>query len=177
MPRLLGLQLSSGALALRVVLGAIAALVTFVVFYYVPANLPGFASALLGSGSSTAGETVSGFLKSLINPNLPTVGLLLTVFVFIGVVIRGTRAYGAVVIVDGLLFAVYVYLAFQGGTISISLPSGLPSSAAGTVAIGASTLMYIFLIAPLLTMVKGSLILALPGRQAAPPAQPPAQPQ
>lgn len=175
MPRILGLQLSAGALALRVVLGAITALVTFVVFYYVPANLPSFASGILGSASSTAGGVVSGFLKSLINPDLPTVGLLLTLAVFVGVLIRGTRVYGAVVLANGVLFAAYVYLAFQGGTVSITLPSGLPSSAAGTIVIGASTLMYVFLLAPILAMVKGALILALPGKGTAPPpSQPPA---
>ncbi len=155
MPRLLDLKLTGAKLALRLALAILLGGLAFVLFYFLPAS----ASSLLGNSLSTAGiPGASGVVSSLINPSLPLIGLAAALFVFLGVLLRGTRIYGPIVIVTGLVFAAYVYTAFQGGTISLTLPPGLQGNASGTIAINASTLMYLFLLGPVLTILKGVVL-------------------
>jgi hypothetical protein len=162
------MELSGGALALRIVIGALAASMVFVVFYLVPSLIGSLASGISTGGGT--GVSIQGMVDSLFPSTLPLIGILLTILTFVGVVVRGSRPYGAILILNGILFAAYFYILFQGGTISLTLPGGLPASASGTVSLGVSALMWIILVAPLLTIVKGLVILFVPAQPKAPAA-------
>ena len=158
MPRVMNLQLSSATLAIRVVLGIVLAGITFLIFYYLPANL---ASLISSHISSTNAETVSGMTSSIIGSTLPIIGLVLTVLVFLRVVLMGTNIDGVILILSGVFFAAFTYTALHGGTIAIALPSGLSQGATGNITIDVSLLMLVLLIPSLLTIVKGALVLAV----------------
>jgi hypothetical protein len=167
MVRLLGLELSSGRLALRAVLAVVVALVAFAFFYLIPAMIPGIAKQLAGSANSSA---VSGIVNSLVNPELPAIGLAVTALMFLGVFLRGTKVYGPVLIVLGLALAAYVFAFFQGGTINLAIPSISQYMASGSVAISLAGLMYLFMLGPLLTVLKGVVLTVMkPGESAKAP--------
>lgn len=122
----------------------LAAAFSLLLFYYLPSNLSAFLSS-------------RGASLSAVPQALPTLGLAIAALVFLGLLLRGTAAYGFILIMLGLLFTAYVYVFFNGGRIGVQLQAG---GAAGEVAIDASTLMYILLVAPVLTVAKGVFIVA-----------------
>jgi hypothetical protein len=154
----MGLELSSASLAIRVILGVVLAALTFLVFYYVPANLASIVSGHVPSNSAASASSVT---SSLIGSTLPIIGLVLSVLVFLDVVLRGSSAYGVTLILTGLLFAAYTYTALHGGTIGITLPGNLTQGATGDITIDVGLLMLVLLIPSLLTVVKGVLLLAV----------------
>jgi len=138
--------------------GAALAGLTFLVFYYVPANL---ASLVSGHLPSSIAPAASNLASALVGSTLPTIGLVLTVLVFLGIVLRGSRPYGMILILTGLLFAAYTYVIMQGGTIGIKLTGNLPHGASGNFTIDVSLLMLVLLVPSLITVVKGALLLAV----------------
>lgn len=155
MPRLLGLDVSGASLALRVVLGIVFGGLALGLLYYIPANLGSMLSSYLPASTKAV---ATGVVSSLLSPSLPLIGLVAATLVFLGVLLRGTRVYGVILLANGLVFVAYVYTLFQGGTITLSLPSGLPSSLSGSLSLNVGSLMLIFLIAPILTVVKGIVL-------------------
>jgi hypothetical protein len=148
MPKVMGVQLSGGALAVRLATAVVGAAVSFLLLYYLPANI-----------STVVPQGASALASPLFPPVLPPLGLAITALVFLGFLLRGTGAYGFILLLLGLLFIAYVYILFGGGTIYLQIPSSAAYGASGTVAVNASTLMYILLVAPILTVVKGVFIL------------------
>ena len=155
MPKLLDLEVSRGSLTLRAVLGAVFGGLSFAVFYYVPANLGSLISPAVPASSASS---ASSLISSLVSPSLLLIGLAAALLVFLGFFLRGTKAYGPILVVNGLIFLAYVYAAFQGGTITLTLPAGLPSTASGTLSLDVSNLMLLLLLAPILTVVKGIVL-------------------
>lgn len=70
-------------------------------------------------------EAIKQILDSIINPNLPTLGLLLAFLVFDETLSKGTKVHGLFVLALGVSFILYIYLLFQGGTISLEIPEGI----------------------------------------------------
>jgi hypothetical protein len=151
------LELSSASLALRVISGAALAALVFVVFYYLPANLSALVS---GSLSATSSAAVSSVATAIVG-STPIIGLVLAALVFLGAVLRGSKVYGVVLIVIGILFATYTYLLLHGGSIGGTLPSNLSSGASGNFAIDVSLLMVVLLAPSILTVLKGTLLIAV----------------
>jgi hypothetical protein len=150
------LELSSASLALRVISGAALAALVFLAFYYFPANLSALVSGSLTPSNAAA---VSSVATALVG-STPIIGLVLAALVFLGAVLRGSKVYGAVLIVIGILFATYTYLLLHGGSIGGTLPSNLSSGASGNFVIDVTLLMVVLLIPSILTVVKGTLLLA-----------------
>jgi hypothetical protein len=157
--------MTGGRLAVRVVLAAVFGGVAAALLYYVPASLGGVAEQLAGGANASAVQSIVG---ALVSPSLPLIGLAAAALVFVGVLLRGTRGYGPVLVVLGAVLVAYVYTAFQGGTINISIPQGVQYGASGTVSISLAALMYLAMVGPLLTVVKGVVLTA--ARQSRTPA-------
>lgn len=149
------LQLSSASLALRVISGAALAALVFLAFYYLPANLSALVSGSLTPSNAAA---VSSVATALVG-STPIIGLVLAALVFLGAVLRGSKVYGAVLIVIGILFATYTYLLLHGGSIGGTIPSNLSSGASGNFVIDVTLLMVLLLVPSILTVVKGTLLL------------------
>ncbi len=152
------LGLTGRSLAINAVLAVIGGGLSFALFYYLPANLGSIASPALPAEMR---EPVSSILSQLMPAQATQIGLLIAVVVFIAALLRGSKAYGPLVAIDGILFAAYFYTLFQGGIITIkaSLPAIIaPGTAEGMVSLDITNILYFFLIPPLLTIVKGLLI-------------------
>ncbi len=159
--------MSGGRFGLRVVLSVIFGAVAFALFYYVPASLGPLAANLAGPANASAATALA---NSLVSPTLPMVGIAVAALVFVGFFLRGTKAYGPVLVVLGLALLAYVYVLFHGGTTDASIPALSQYSASGTVSIVLANLMYLFMLPPLLTVAKGVVLTAMKpdGTQASP---------
>jgi len=155
MSRLAGLELSHGALVSRLVIGALASVMVFFVYYYLPASLVAFASRFIPANALAAADKV---LPSLINPAILMLGLLLTLLVFLNVVLGGSKVHGLIVILIGACVFAYTILIFQGGTISLVLPRELLQGLGIDLQINLTNLMLVFLACPVLTVIKGVLL-------------------
>jgi hypothetical protein len=131
----------------------------YLFYYYVPVNLVALASRFMPSEASATLGTV---LSSVVNPVLPVLGLLLTALVFLVTVLGGSRLHGPLLILEGACFSAYTLLVFQGGTVSMSLPSELLQGIGANIYLDLRVLMLIFLAPSALTMIKG-LAIALKG--------------
>ncbi|HZW55543.1 MAG TPA: hypothetical protein VFF30_04575 [Nitrososphaerales archaeon] len=163
MPEFMGLEISGASLALRMVLASLSAAASFAIYYYVPANIGNLVSSYI---PSTVASGVSGILAGFVSPFLLIIGLLIAVFSFLSILLKGTKIYGVVVMMTGALFAIYTYLVFQGGSISVNIPqSSLIQNVSGSIQVQLSLLMLLFILPSLLTVVKGGLILASANRE------------
>ena len=117
-----------------------------------------FAGELAGPANASV---ASALAASLVSAYLPLVGLAVAALVFLGVLLRGSRAYGPVLVVLGGALLAYVYVMFHGGTIDIAIPQVQQYSISGSVAIGLAALMYLFMVPALLTLVKGVVLTAM----------------
>ena len=169
MVRLLGVEMSGGKFGLRVVLAVVFGALAFAVFYYVPASVGPLAKQLAGPANASA---VGTLVDSLVSPSLPLVGAAVAVLVFVGVFLRGTKAYGPVLAVLGLALLAYVYVLFQGGTVHATIPQLSKYAASGSIAVDLTDLMLLFMVPAALTLVKGVVLTAMKpdGTPAPPPA-------
>ncbi len=161
MPKLLDLELTGTSLAFRAVLGAVLAAAAFLFLYFVPANLVALAARVLPEMGGTF-AAAAPMVAALIHPMLPLAGLLIAAFTFPAVLLRGSKLYGFFVAGLGILFLAYVYLAFQGGAITIAVPENMIPAYSVTAALQLrlTNLMLLFMIPPVLTIVKGFVLVA-----------------
>jgi hypothetical protein len=103
----------------------------------------------------------SAIVASLVSAYLPLVGIAVAALVFLGVLLRGSNAYGPVLVVLGGVLLAYVYVTFHGGTVDVAIPQVRQYSVSGSVALGLAALMYLFMVPALLTLVKGVVLTAM----------------
>ena len=167
MARLLGVEVTSQQLAARGVLAVAFGGVAFILFYYLPVSAASLVSQVAGPAGAPLAPVVSG----LVSPDLPAIGAAVAALVFLGVFLRGTRAYGPILMAVGVAFLAYFYVALHGGTVTLAIPQGVGYSASGDVSIGVADLLYLLMVAPALTVVKGAVLTATrPGDGKAPQA-------
>ena|GEM_PF-1928480 len=140
---------------LRVATAIVIAAIHFVAFYYVPVNL---ASLVARVAPPQVAEAVSWLTPQIIPRTLPLIGLIVTVLTPAVILLKNTKAYGPLTTLTGLAFTAYVYTALQGGFITITVPKIPPIGLEATITMAATALMYLFLLPPTLTIVKGILI-------------------
>jgi len=152
-------KLSKKELVVRIFLGGLLFLVFFLIFSYIPANISRMPNYL--PLDLRLREAIKQILDSIINPNLPTLGLLLAFLVFAETLSKGTKVHGFFVLALGIAFLSYIYLLFQGGTISLEIPEGIFPSLTLKLSIDVSLLMYLFMLPFLLLAIKGLISLIL----------------
>jgi hypothetical protein len=162
MPRLLDIEVSGGRMAIRLVTGIIGAVIAFVVLYFIPTSA---ASLVSGSVPASFAAGINSLISSLVNPVMPPVGLVIAVLVFLGALLRGTKIYGPIVILLGILYLAYIYLFFGGGNLNVQIPQGIAQGVSGSLVLQVSLLMSLFMIPAILTIVKG-VVLSLPRKVA-----------
>jgi len=159
MPKILDLELKALSLALRVITGIIAAGITFLLLYYLPANFLNILGQFIPAKALPDPSILNPLLSSLVNPSLPMIGLLLTVLVFLECLLRGSKAYGPILILTGLSFIAYLYLLFQGGTLSMTVPPTFLMGISAGVALDLTTIMLLFMLPAILTIIKGAVLM------------------
>ena len=159
MPKILDLELKATSLALRVVIGIIAAAITFFVFYYLPTNLLSLISQFLPAQVLPPSSTLDPLLSSIMDPTLPMIGLVLTVLVFLEYLLRGSKAYGTILILTALSLIAYLYLLFNGGTITITLPASLLMGTSVDIALDLTFMMILLMLPSILNIIKGMVLI------------------
>jgi hypothetical protein len=159
MPKILDLELKASSLALRVIVSIIAAAIMFFVLYYLPANLLSFLSQFVPAQALPPPSTLNPLLSSIIDPTLPMIGLLLTVLVFLEYLLRGSKAYGPILILTSLSFIAYLYLFFNGGTMIITLPANLLMGISVDIALDLTVIMLLLMLPSILNIIKGIVLM------------------
>ena len=159
MPKILDLELKATSLALRVVIGVIAAAITFLISYYLPANLLSLLSQFLPAQALPPPSTLEPLLSSIINPMLPMIGFVLTVLIFLEYLLRGSKAYGPILILTALSLIAYLYLLFNGGTMAIALPASIFMGTSVDMALDLTIMMILLMLPSILNMIKGMVLI------------------
>jgi hypothetical protein len=159
MPKILDLELKALSLALRVIVGIIVAAITFFVLYYLPTNLQSILSQIVPAQALPTPSTLNPLLTGVTSSILPMIGLLLTVLVFLECLLRGSKAYGPILILTGLSFIAYLYLFFNSGTITVNLPASLLMGISASIAIDLTTIMLLLMLPSILTIIKGIVLM------------------
>jgi hypothetical protein len=157
LPKVAGLQISGRGIVLRLLQAVLASMAAFIVLFYLPTVLPSELSGFL----VTNGGLGSQVLHSLISPTAPTLGLFIVILVFTGALLRGSSAYGLLLVLNGLAFVLYVYSLFQGGVIRIQATGNAfgSSNASVSLSLDLTLIMLAFMIPPALTVVKGVILM------------------
>ncbi len=156
MPRILDLELSTPRLIGRIVVATIFAGIDFFVFYVLISPNDTFIARFLPASFYS---TLHNAMSSFVSPELPTIGIIIAVLIFCEQIFKGTRIFGAFLIIMGALFSWYTYAFFQGGTMTMDIPGGLIPGISGTVIVHAYVLMWLLITPSLLTILKGGLML------------------
>ena len=159
MPKILDLELKALSLALRAITAIIVAGITFFLLYYLPANFLNILGQFVPAQALPDPSILNPLLSSLVNPSLPMIGLLLTILVFLECLLRGSKAYGPLLILTGLSFIAYLYLLFHGGTITITLPASLLMGISAGVAVDLTTIMLLLMLPSILNIIKGAVLM------------------
>jgi len=154
MPKVIDLELTGKSLVIRLAAAAFLSLLSFAVLYYIPANLAGIIQRIAGVYPTQS--VINTLISSLVSPQLPLLGLVITILVFMATLLNGSKVYGPILTVLGLTFIAYITTLFHGGSLEVTLPQGIGVS--GSVKVGLSTLMLLFTIPAALTLVKGVVI-------------------
>lgn len=137
------------------IVGAVATFIAyFILLAYLPANIGGIASY------AGIGIDISSIIR--INQNLPIVGVIIAAAAAGGVLFRGSRLAGVFSIIMGLALILYIYLILNGGIVELRMPEGIVPNLSLKVMLDMTTLMYLFMIPPLLIVVKGIVKLTRP---------------
>jgi hypothetical protein len=106
-------------------------------------------------------------LNQLINPITPLIGAVASAFVCATILVRKTKMEGPMLLILGATLIAYSYTLFQGGSISIQIPTtnlqqiineNIPIDIAAKITINLSTIMLASMLTPLLIIVKGSVL-------------------
>jgi hypothetical protein len=139
-------------LATSIFLGLLPAMAPTLIQSLAPTLLPGIPREALAA--------ITQLARQLIPPSLPIIGFGLAVIAFLAGVLKDSRVGGALVALQGLGLILYVYTAFQGGRVglTLSVEVGLPVQA--HITLDLVNLMFLFLLPPTLVVAKG-LVLSL----------------
>jgi len=157
MVRMMGLRITGKRLIARLILATVISSIAFFLLFYLPQNITTFASGTILVTRSSIGSQV---LSSLVSPTQPTLGVFIAMLVFAGVLLRGSRVFGPILIQNGLAFLLYVYSFFQGGIFHFSATGSVFGVAEASLQLSADLtfLMALFLVPTALTIVKGVLV-------------------
>lgn len=115
MPRLLGLELTGTTMAIRVLIGAVLALLSFLFLVYIPLNIIEIVAVMMEQLQASSG------LPLWLYWTIAALGTAVSCLTFAVVVLRGGKAYGPILMAYGVLFVAYIVASFQGGTIPLDL--------------------------------------------------------
>lgn len=166
MAKFLDLDLGVVTFSLRLLAALVFASVDIFLLYYVPTHLNTLISEYLPINNSS---NIENMIAGLVSPSLPLVGIAVSLVAFFGILFKGSKIYGLILALTGILFSFCTYLFFQGGTMFVHIPSGLIQGISGSVVMDLTILMWLLMLPSLLTIVKGRVLIlqAARGRTAA----------
>ncbi len=127
--------------------------------YYLPFN---FLAILNLLGSNLPATFPVNELVNLVQQAFPSflaaLGLIIVALTVLGSIFKKTMLEGFIVSVMGILDIIYVYIVFNGGTMNFIVPQNIVPDTTATISITLTMIMILFLVAPILTIIKGILL-------------------
>lgn len=163
MPRILDLELSMPRFIGRIIAGVILAGIDFFFLYVLISPNSSFVENLLPASLAP----IFAAMHKFVTPTLPIIGLVIAFLIFFDQIFKRTRIEGGFLIIMSSLFAWYTYSIFQGGTMHITIPSGVIQNVTGDITLSASLIMWLLMLPSLLSIVKGVLMLVYSNRNTA----------
>jgi hypothetical protein len=165
--KLFDLEISRARLALRVFTGFILASMTLFLFYYLPLHM----GAIAGHFVPTAFVPIVDFAASTFaSSTLPLLGALLAILVFTETILKGTWAFGALLIIVGSFWILYDLTLYRAGLLFSNLiPSGITLANGEQLIVSTTSqsdlvllltgVIIIFVISSVITIIRGARIL------------------
>lgn len=163
MPRILDLELSTPRLIGRIIAAVILAGIEFFFLYIIISPNSSFLENLLPASLAPIFDAMHKF----VTPTLPILGLVIAFLIFFDQIFKKTKIEGVFLIIMSGLFAWYTYNIFQGGTMHITIPSGIVQNVTGEITVSAALIMWLLILPSLLSIAKGALMLFYSNRNAA----------
>jgi hypothetical protein len=165
--RILDIQLSGGQFASRLAAALIFSGLTLFVFYYLPLHIDAIASYFV---PRTFIPEINSLAGAFASSTLPELGALLAVLVFVETILKGTWAFGVLLIFVGGFWILYDLTLYREGLLFSSLvPSAitvgngqrilLSGSAQSELILLFTGIIILFVISSLFTILKGARIL------------------
>ena len=160
MVKLLGTEIRSESLVFRVLIALFLASLSLVALYLAP-------RALINYLKEIPDAQLQSLMNQLLDPMIPTLGLIVSAFVLVTVTLRKTKAEGPLLICLGASLIYFWYTLFHGGTITLPIPVteyqqamgvNVPMSIQAAVTVNLTTLMLAAMSTPLLIIAKGALL-------------------
>lgn len=153
MVRILDIELSRRAFALRIITAVFFAGLTLFFFYYLPLNFAHLVSPYVPQRYI---PTVDSIRANLSNSALPVLGLVLAGLTFVETIFRNTWGYGAILVATGSFYIIYDLSLYTQGL----LFTGLVPSSLGTTTIPADSIAQILEVIILLLIVSSIVSVA-----------------
>lgn len=163
LPRILDLELSMPRFIGRIIAALILAGIEFFFLYVLISPNASFLENLLPASLSP----IFSAMHKFVTPTLPIIGLAIAFLIFFDQIFKKTKIEGAFLIVMSSLFAWYTYNIFQGGTMHITIPTGIVQNVTGDITVSATLIMWLLILPSLLSIVKGGLMLLHSNRKPA----------
>ena len=163
MPKILDLELSTPRFIGRIIVAVILAGIEFFFLYVFISPNSSFVENLLPASLAP----IFSAMHKFVTPTLPIIGLVIAFLIFFDQIFKKTKIEGAFLIIMSSLFAWYTYNIFQGGTMHITIPSGIVQNVTGDITVSAALIMWLLILPSLLSIVKGVLMLVHSNRKTA----------
>jgi hypothetical protein len=138
----------------------ILSVITLAALYYPPQLLISYVKTIPDITTQT-------LINQLLNPIIPTLGILTATLVFSTIILRKTRIEGPSLILLGLTLLVYSYFIFHGGNINLKIPvieiqrtlgQNIPINVQAELTVHTTTLMIASMISSLILLIKGTML-------------------
>lgn len=158
-PRILDLELSRADLIRRLLVASFLGGFTLLLLFVIPSNVSTIISWLSSSLPATIPvKELTSLAQEFIPEILPVLGFVIAGLIFLGRIFKKTMLEGPIVLAQGLADLVYLYVVFQGGTMRFTIPANIIPNTTATISIILTTIMILFIVTPILVIVKGILI-------------------
>jgi hypothetical protein len=158
--KLLDTEIKSTQLVFRILIALFLASLSLAVLYIAPVALKNYLKVIPDA-------QLQNLINQLLDPRIPTVGVIASALVLVTVTLRNTKAEGPLLICLGVSLLSFAYILFHGGSIILPIPMtevqkamgiNVPLSIQAIVTVNITTLMLVAMSAPLLIIVKGALL-------------------
>ena len=158
--KLLDTEIRSENLVFRVLIALFLASLSLAALYLAPRALVNYLKVIPDA-------QLQSLINQLLDPRIPTMGLIVSAFVLVTVTLRKTKIEGPLLICLGASLLSFWYILFHGGTITLPIPVtevqqamgiNVPMSIEANVAVNSTTLMLAAMSTPILIIAKGVLL-------------------
>jgi hypothetical protein len=161
--KLLDTEISATRLGLRLLIALILSSLSLLVLYLIPRFLLDYASTTIPDTQTQS------LVNQLLDSRILTLGILVPLIVLFTITLRKSKLEGPLLIGLGATLITYSYLLLQGGVVNLQIPAAaiqnilrinLPIRLQAHLSLDITTLMLVSMLAPLLLVVKGSILTA-----------------